>query len=98
MRDGSVTITEDSAERDILSGCVSSIAVIMCLVLIAILYEAGLPIHKVSKTKIFGIITNKLPNDRVVIKTIKNEDVYTISNELYINKKIGDSIILILKK
>jgi hypothetical protein len=95
MRDGSVTITEYD---DLKNGCISTIMVMLCLLIITAIYFGGSPIHKVSKTKIYGIITNKLPNDRVVIKTIKNEDVYTISNELYINKKIGDSIILILKK
>ena len=85
-------------DKNVQNGCASTIVVILCLVFITIIYFAGSPIHKVSKTKIYGIITNKLPNNLVVIKTIKNEDVYTISNELYINKKIGDSIILILKK
>ena len=95
MRDGSVTITEYD---DLKNGCISTIMVMLCLLIITAIYFGGSPIHKVSKTKIYGIITNKLPNNLVVIKTIKNEDVYTISNELYINKKIGDSIILILKK
>ena len=85
-------------DKNVQNGCASTIVVILCLLFIAIIYIIGSPIHKVSKTKIEGVITNKLPNYRVVIKTIKNEDVYTIANELYINKKVGDSIILILKK
>lgn len=41
-----------------------------------------------------GLITKKLPDDKMVIKTKKGEDVYTITHELYLNKKEGDSIIL----
>lgn len=41
-----------------------------------------------------GIVTKKLPDDKMVIKTKKGEDVYTITHELYLNKKEGDSIIL----
>ena len=41
-----------------------------------------------------GLVTKKLPNDKMVIKTKKGEDVYTITHELYLNKKEGDSIIL----
>ena len=41
-----------------------------------------------------GLVTKKLPNDKMVIKTKKGEDVYTITHELYLNKKVGDSIIL----
>ena len=41
-----------------------------------------------------GLVTKKLPNDKMVIKTKNGEDVYTITHELYLNKKVGDSIIL----
>lgn len=41
-----------------------------------------------------GIITKKLPNDKMVIKTEKGEDIHTINHELYLNKQEGDSIIL----
>lgn len=41
-----------------------------------------------------GLVTKKLPNDKMVVKTKKGEDVYTITHELYLNKKQGDSIIL----
>jgi len=41
-----------------------------------------------------GLITKKLPDDKMVVKTKKGEDVYTITHELYLNKKEGDSIIL----
>ena len=41
-----------------------------------------------------GLITKKLSNDKMLIKTKKGEDLYTITHELYLNKKEGDSIIL----
>jgi hypothetical protein len=41
-----------------------------------------------------GIITKKLPNDKMVIRTEKGEDIHTINHELYLNKQEGDSIIL----
>jgi hypothetical protein len=41
-----------------------------------------------------GLVTKKLPNDKMVVRTKKGEDVYTITHELYLNKKEGDSIIL----
>jgi hypothetical protein len=41
-----------------------------------------------------GLVTKKLPDDKMVIKTKKGEDVYRITHELYLNKKVGDSIIL----
>jgi hypothetical protein len=34
-----------------------------------------------------GIINNKLPNNKVLVKTVNGEDVYVITNELYLNKK-----------
>jgi hypothetical protein len=42
-----------------------------------------------------GIINNKLPNNKVLVKTVNGEDVYVITNELYLNKKSGDSITII---
>jgi hypothetical protein len=41
-----------------------------------------------------GLITKKLLDNRMLIKTKKGEDVYTITHELYLNKREGDSIIL----
>jgi hypothetical protein len=41
-----------------------------------------------------GIINNKLPNNKVLVKTVNGEDVYVITNELYLNKK-WDSITII---
>jgi hypothetical protein len=40
-----------------------------------------------------GLITKKLSDNRVLVRTTDSEDVYTITNELYLNKKSGDSII-----
>jgi len=47
-----------------------------------------------EKTEIRGLITKKLPNDKMVIKTEDGEDIHTINHELYLNKQEGDSIIL----
>lgn len=47
-----------------------------------------------EKKEIRGLITKKLPNDKMVIKTEKGEDIHTINHELYLNKQEGDSIIL----
>jgi hypothetical protein len=41
-----------------------------------------------------GLVTKKLPNNKMVIRTQEGEDVYTINSDLYLNKKEGDSIIL----
>lgn len=41
-----------------------------------------------------GLVTKKLPNYKMVIRTKNGEDVYTINPDLYLNKKEGDSIIL----
>jgi hypothetical protein len=41
-----------------------------------------------------GIINNKLPNNKV-LERLLSEDVYVITNELYLNKKCGDSITII---
>lgn len=46
----------------------------------------------IKQTK--GLITKKLPHDKILIKTTNGEDVYTITHELYLNKSVGDSIIL----
>lgn len=39
-----------------------------------------------------GVITNKLTEDRVLVRTNKGSDVFTITKDLYVNKKVGDSI------
>lgn len=44
------------------------------------------------KPELKGIVTKKLPNNKVLVKTKTGEDVYTITNELYVNKIAGDSI------
>jgi hypothetical protein len=41
-----------------------------------------------------GLVTKKLPNNKTVIITQEGENVYTINPDLYLNKQVGDSIIL----
>lgn len=69
-----------------------------CFIMIIILTLIGGGIYFIAiaepKPPTRGLITKKLPNDNMVIKTKKGEDVYTITHELYLNKKVGDSIIL----
>ena len=69
-----------------------------CLVitLLLLLVIGGLYIMATEKPTppTHGLVTKKLPNDKMVVKTKKGEDVYTITHELYLNKKGGDSIIL----
>lgn len=47
-----------------------------------------------EKEEMRGLITKKLPNDEMVIKTENGEDVYIVNHDLYLNKEEGDSIIL----
>jgi hypothetical protein len=69
-----------------------------CLLLTIILVLISVGIYFVAsnsesnETK--GLITKKLPNNKMVIRTENGEDVYTINHELYLNKQEGDSIIL----
>lgn len=69
-----------------------------CFIIIIILTLIGVGIYFIAiaepKPPTRGLITKKLPNDNMVIKTKKGEDVYIITHELYLNKKEGDSIIL----
>ena len=69
-----------------------------CLIFILLLAFLGGLIYFVStiepKPDLKGIITDKLSKERVLVTTKKGNDVITISKELYINKKIGDSIII----
>lgn len=69
-----------------------------CLIIIIILTLIGVGIYFIAiaepKPPTRGLITKKLSNNNMVIKTKKGEDVYTITHELYLNKKVGDSIIL----
>ena len=69
-----------------------------CFIMIIILALIGVGIYFIAiaepKPQTRGLITKKLPNDNMVIKTKKGEDVYIITHELYLNKKVGDSIIL----
>ena len=69
-----------------------------CFIIIIILTLIGIGIYFIAiaepKPPTRGLVTKKLPDDKMVVKTKKGEDVYTITHELYLNKKVGDSIIL----
>ncbi len=69
-----------------------------CLIIIIILTLIGVGIYFIAiaepKPPTRGLVTKKLPDDKMVVRTKKGEDVYTITHELYLNKKEGDSIIL----
>jgi hypothetical protein len=68
-----------------------------CLLLTILLIALCVGIYYISTsepTPTKGLVTKKLPDDKMVIKTKKGEDVYRITHELYLNKKVGDSIIL----
>ena len=69
-----------------------------CLMIIIALIAIGVGVYFMVTTEptppTRGLVTKKLPDDKMVIKTKKGEDVYTITHELYLNKKVGDSIIL----
>lgn len=69
-----------------------------CFIMIIMLTLIGVGIYFIAiaepKPPTRGLITKKLPDDKMVIRTKKGEDVYTITHELYLNKKEGDSIIL----
>ena len=71
-----------------------------CLMIIIALIAIGVGIYFIAiaiaepTPPTRGLITKKLPNNKMVIKTKKGEDVYTITTDLYLNKKEGDSIIL----
>lgn len=69
-----------------------------CLMIIIALIAIGVGIYFITIAEptppTHGLITKKLPDDKMVVKTKKGEDVYTITHELYLNKKEGDSIIL----
>ena len=69
-----------------------------CLILTILLIALCVGIYYISTSEptppTKGLVTKKLPNDKMVIKTNKGEDVYSITHELYLNKKEGDSITL----
>ena len=71
-----------------------------CFIIVIMLTLIGVGIYFIAiaesepKPQTRGLITKNLPNDNMVIKTKKGEDVYIITHELYLNKKVGDSIIL----
>jgi hypothetical protein len=69
-----------------------------CFIIIIILTLIGVGIYFIATAEptppTRGLVTKKLPDDKMVVRTKKGEDVYTITHELYLNKKEGDSIIL----
>ena len=69
-----------------------------CFIFIIILVLIGVGTYFISIAEptppTHGLVTKKLPNNKMVIKTKKGEDIYTINPDLYLNKKEGDSIIL----
>jgi hypothetical protein len=73
----------------------SGIGCLVITILLALVIGAVyLMVDQIPTMPIHGLVTKKLPNDKMVIKTKKGEDVYTITHELYLNKKVNDSIIL----
>lgn len=74
-----------------LRGCLIMIILIGILSFGVYYYITNVP-QRPQTTK--GLVTKKLTDDRVLVKTKTDEDVYTITHELYLNKKVGDSIIL----
>lgn len=71
-------------------GCLLAIIIFMAIIAGICYYVSDeTPQTKVNR----GLITKKLSQDRVLIKTFKGEDVYTITHELYLNKNEGDSIV-----
>lgn len=67
---------------------------IMSIILIAICVGVYFMVTAEPAPPTKGLITKKLPNNKMVVKTKKGEDVYTITQDLYLNKREGDSIIL----
>jgi hypothetical protein len=84
-----VNAATDSDRKTSGIGCLL-MTVILVLIIGGVYYvttqKPSRPIH--------GLVTKKLPNDKMVIKTEKGEDVFSITHELYLNKREGDSIIL----
>jgi hypothetical protein len=70
-------------------GCLF-MTIVLCLVIGWAYYLATREPEPPTK----GLVTKKLPNNKMVIKTQKGEDIYNITPDLYLNKKEGDSIIL----
>lgn len=70
-------------------GCLF-MTIILCLIIGGVYYLAT----REPEPPKHGLVTKKLPNNKMVIITQKGEDVYTINPDLYLNKKEGDSIIL----
>ena len=70
-------------------GCLL-ITIVLVLICLGVYFIFSPP----ENTETRGLITKKLPDDKMVIKTEDGEDIHTINHELYLNKQEGDSIIL----
>ncbi len=66
----------------------------LLLTIILVLISVGIYFSDTEVKEEKGLITKKLPNDKMVIRTEKGEDVHKINHELYLNKQEGDSIVL----
>lgn len=73
------------------SGCGCLILTLLLMFIVGGIYYYS-TLTPTPQTK--GLVTKKLSNDRMLIKTNKTEDIYTITHDLYLNKKVGDSIVL----
>ena len=67
---------------------------IMTIILVFLIWGVYYITTKEPTPPTKGLVTKKLPNNKMVIRTQEGEDVYTINSDLYLNKKEGDSIIL----
>lgn len=70
-----------------------------CLIFFIIIIAIGVfsLVHfgkSVDSAIVKGVITHKLKNNQVLLRTKNGEDLYHISEALYENKKVGDSLIL----
>lgn len=72
-----------------------------CIVVIIVLIIAGVLLYTVSGDEVdtkknqSGVIINKLDNNVVLVRGSDGDKIHTISKELYNNKKVNDSIIII---
>ena len=76
---------EMASESKSTKGC------LIILILVSLLIGVNYYFYSISQ-EINGVITKKITKNRVLVKVNNSEDVYTISEELYLNKKINDSI------
>lgn len=84
-------VGEGAAESRSKTGCLVTIILILLLaggVYWYCSYEETKPKQYLVK----GVVTDKLSNNNVIIESQGTRILYTLSNELYENKFIGDSI------